>query len=178
MNTSELLMVAAGAVIGATLVGLSLAAAAMRRRRAASSHMPEMEHLRRLARRIRQLDRIARRTEERLNGRMDELRRLLAQAEGVTAPRAAPPYASDGRYVGEPAAGERPSSEPGGPASPASTRAPLPGGLQKQRDQIFRLRFQGLETIDIARRLNLPVGEVELTLKLYREQQVADSPTR
>jgi DNA-directed RNA polymerase specialized sigma24 family protein len=104
---------------------------------------------------------MARRAEERLNGRMDELRRLLAQADAAAA-------RPGGAYVPQDA------------SSPAEQAAP-PAILEKQRDQIFRLRLQGLEPIDIARRMRVPVGEVELTLKLRKAQQeharaAADSP--
>jgi hypothetical protein len=147
MTFHELLVLAGGAGIGAGLVLLSVVAALLRRRRIAARD-PGVIDLHRAGRRLRQLERMARHTEVRLNGRMDELRHLLARAEQVL------PHAAGG---GEDAV----AAEPG----------PLPAILEKQRDQIFRLRFQGLETVDIARRLRLPIGEVELTLKLHQRQQ-------
>jgi hypothetical protein len=140
-------VLAGGAGIGAGLVLLSVVAAMLRRRRIAA-RAPGQVDFRRAGRRLRQLERMARRTEVRLNSRMDELRHLLAQAEQVL-----PRPLGEGQSAGGPEAG------------------PLPAILEKQRDQIFRLRFQGLETVDIARRLRLPVGEVELTLKLHQRQQ-------
>jgi uncharacterized protein (TIGR03382 family) len=152
MTPGEWLLLGGGAAIGAALALLSVLAVLRRRRRADSSGPAGTGDLRRLGRRIRQLERIARRTEERLNSRMDELRRLLAEAERVTG-------GSPARAGGGDAAG---------PADPPS--APLPAFLQSQRDQVLRLSLQGLEPLDIARRLDMPVGEVELTLKLHEQE--------
>lgn len=127
-------------------------------RRSGAAGMTDLDTMRRLAVRLRRLERVARRTERRLEDHVDELRRLLSQAEAKAAP------AGTGDSF-------RPVA-PGAPASPPGARseAILPGILEKQRDLIFRLRLQGLEPMDIARRLRLPIGEVELTLKLHDRQ--------
>lgn len=154
MTHNELLL-AAGVVLGAGCLALAGLLRLRRRKGLGEAERPRDGSLRRTARRIRQLERIARRTEERLNSRMDELRRLLAQAERVIARVQAPP----------------------GEAPPPDTDVAAPGLLEKQRDHVLRLRLQGLETIDIARRLGLPVGEVELTLKLQeKEKDLAGAP--
>ena len=161
MNLQEILVLGVGAAVGAALLLGSVLAAVRRARRGTLAGRGGTDEVRRLGRRIRQLERMARRTEARLNGRMDELRRLLAQAEAVTA-------RPGGAYVPQEA------------SSSAEAVAP-PAILEKQRDQIFRLRLQGLEPIDIARRMRVPVGEVELTLKLRKAQRdharaAVDSP--
>jgi DNA-directed RNA polymerase specialized sigma24 family protein len=160
MNMEQVLVLAGGAAVGAALLLGSIWVAVRRARRGAPAGSVGAGELRRMGRRIRQLERIARRTEERLNARMDELRRLLAQADDLTA-------RGGGLYVPQDVP-DRADAD----GTPKGLSA-VPAMLEKQRDQIFRLRLQGLETVDIARRMRLPIGEVELTLKLARTQQRA-----
>jgi hypothetical protein len=166
MTREQILVLAVGAAVGAALFLASVLVAVRRARRRSAGGKHSTAELRRLGRRIRQLERLARRTEERLNGRMDELRHLLARAEEVTARH-------EGLYVAQDAPGRR--TEDGTPAGLSA----VPAMLEKQRDQIFRLRLQGLEPMDIARRMRMPIGEVELTLKLGKTQKDrarADAP--
>ncbi len=61
-------------------------------------------------------------------------------------------------------------------APPAPAQAPRPSlesllpppRLEPQQGEVLRLHQQGLEMVEIARRLDLTVGEVELTLNLAK----------
>ena len=151
------LLVAGSMALGVALAVLGAMAVGRLRRRgglageAGSAGAGDVRHLKR---RIRRLNRIARRAQERVQGQVAELRRLLEKAQRLTG-GAAPASAN--------------ASDPDGPAGPAED--PPPAGLQRQRDLVLRLSLQGLEPIDIARRLDMPVGEVELTLKLHQEEK-------
>ena len=48
----------------------------------------------------------------------------------------------------------------------------FPPPLQRQQDEIVRLSQSGMDALDIARRLELTVGEVELMLNLQKSQKV------
>ena len=160
MTTNELLVLAGGVAAGAALVLLTVLAVVLRRRRGASpdeAGAGGAGDLRHLGRRIRRLDLIARRAQARVKAQVEELRRLLARAERLTG--GVPARASDAA----------PSAEP--------EEAPLPAIVQSQRDQVLRLSLQGLEPIDIARRMSMPIGEVELTLRLHqKEHEPARTP--
>jgi len=143
------------------LIGASLLAAAgilalallvvLRRTGAADRGRSAQLAARRAPGQLRRLNRLARRIERRLKARTDRLRELLDRAERLTA--RLDPLATGLDVQGD---GLTPD---------------LP--LERQRDQIFRLSFQGLEPMDIARKLDLPVGEVEVTLNLHKSQHGA-----
>lgn len=156
MTAQEWLVLAASLATGAAVALVALAVSRRLARRAGVPAGADLEAMRRLAVRLRRLERLARRTERRLADRGGELRRLLAQADGRT-----PPAADDS---------PRPAAPGADAESPDAREEALPHILEKERDLIFRLRLQGLEPVDIARRLSLPVGEIELTLRLHDEQ--------
>ena len=155
--TAQEWLVLAGSVAAGAAAALAAVAVAMRLGRRGSPARTDLDVMRRLALRLRRLQRVARETERRLEGHVDELRRLLSEAEGKAAAGAA----------GESSPGAAP---PAPDATPDADKPLLPGILEKQKDLIFRLRLQGLEPVDIARRLHLPVGEVELTLRLHDKE--------
>jgi hypothetical protein len=154
MTTQDWLIVAGAAVAGAAAV---LAAMAMSRRvarRFIAMSPSDLETMRRTAVRLRRLQQVASAVERRLEGHVDDLRRFQAMAQAG----------------GDAPAGT--SSPQDATRSEASPR-PMPHTLEKQRDHVIRLRRQGLEPMDIARRLRMPVGEVELTLTLHDRQAAA-----
>lgn len=55
------------------------------------------------------------------------------------------------------------------------TPRPLPPDIHAQEDEIMRLAGLDMSEVEIARRLQLSVGEVELTLNLNRPKVVANS---
>jgi DNA-directed RNA polymerase specialized sigma24 family protein len=154
MTTQEWLIPAGAAAVGAAAAILVAWIARRFAPRRGAPGRADLESMRRLAVRLRRLEQVARRTQHRVGDHVEELRRLLSEAEDLC-----------------------PQPPPGGepPRSLQDEEPVLPGILEKQRDQVFRLRFQGLEAIDIARRLALPVGEVELTLKLRDQQARAEA---
>ena len=87
----------------------------------------------------------SRRTDEQVRRRLVEFQRLLDQADN----RIARP---DG-------------TRPSGPDDPAGAGRST---AADKADEIARLAVQGLDAIEIARRMNVDVGEVELMINLHK----------
>jgi hypothetical protein len=96
---------------------------------------------------VRQLDRLAEDIDARVEDRADKLRGLLTRADERIADL------------------QRLSSQ-----SPRPAREPPAAG--SPRAEVLHLAGQGLDAVEIARRTNLDVGEVELVLSLERSVRV------
>jgi hypothetical protein len=107
-----------------------------------------------------ELDRCARRIDAKVETRMEQLNCLIEQADRTIAssrPESPAGNRVDGKYI----AAER---------DEANALAPPPknGHIRADHAEILRLAGQGISAIDIARRKNMNVGEVELILNLHR----------
>lgn len=108
-----------------------------------------------------QLERLADGIDQRMSSRLDELKRLLAEADatiaelrsGLQRPKESDPSAS-------PHIAAQPGHSPQGAQQPAERLSPRDG-------EVVRLASRGLDTIEIARRMNMNIGEVELILNLH-----------
>lgn len=112
-----------------------------------------------------ELDRCAKRIDAKVETRLEQLNRLVAQADRTIGPgRPGSPAGDrvDGRYI----AAERDEAN-------APALAPKNEHIRADHDEILRLAEQEISAIDIARRKNMNVGEVELILNLHRTRPPA-----
>ena len=178
MNYGQLLGIAAGCLIAAGLILLLIVVYLRDRQerikprtqpetrdRSTSVLASSAEDVGRL---MDQLNELASRIDRRIESRLEELRRLLAEADKRIAEarlgRERERTTSEGPQPAEPTgAQEAPASEASGqlPERTASEAVSL------QREKILSLKTQGLSAIEIARRMGMDVGEVELVLNLY-----------
>jgi hypothetical protein len=96
-----------------------------------------------------QLDQFARQVDRRVADRLETLQLLLAEVDAKI---------SELRRLQVANAQE-------------AGQVPPPGGPEGRVARILRLHEEGLDGIEIARRLGVEIGEVELTLNLYRRRQ-------
>lgn len=111
------------------------------------------------------------RTAKELSELVRQLERLLVRLEA---------YRENGQTEAEPATEQTDGPTPA-PAQDAEKAAPAagsrpapPAGLESLSDAVVKLDRQGLDSMDISRRLGVPVGEVDLVLKLRRSGTVPD----
>ena len=95
------------------------------------------------------LDQVARRIESRVDAKIAELRRLLADADARIAQL---------HHLAPPQSGQTDSATPHGT------------DLSRRQEEILRLHSQGMDAVRIARRMEMDVGEVDLVLNLHRQQ--------
>jgi len=108
-----------------------------------------------------QLDGLATKIDQRIDARLIELRRVLAEVETTVAAAQEALELHDGPGPADTSS----ASEPGEGDSDAGP--PSPTRPNPRRDEILRLRSQGLDAVEIARRVQMNVGEVELVLNLH-----------
>jgi hypothetical protein len=172
----------AGGLIAAGIV-LLLVAVYVRRRPSATDRPPPHdgdapnagENVHEL---MEELDQLAGRIDQRIERRMAELKRLLAEADAEIARaeaniaranvRTGPKPPAGGSYEAVDAA---PSISRNGPAEPLAARDER---IDPRYEEILRLSGQGLDAIEIARRVEMNVGEVELVLNLHAPGQRAE----
>ncbi len=120
---------------------------------------------------IEELDRLAGRIDERIEQRMAQLEGLLANADAKIARVDAEILAANGRAEGTTGIAGSYEAVPA-PGSSLRDAPPTPsaGSADKMDplyEEILRLSGQGLDPIEIARRVEMNVGEVELVLNLH-----------
>ena len=114
-----------------------------------------------------QLHRFARDIDRRIEARLAELGDLLARAEEASARlRAATADADQERPPAPEPAPERGEEPPAGQALSQESPPAAPGAVGHR--EIRDLADQGLSSVEIARRVGRPVGEVELVLSIRR----------
>jgi len=161
--------VAAGFLI-ALGVGLLLVVFYIRSRQDAAPPPARTGEMTRAAADVRklmdELEALARRIDERIERRLTELRHELAKADAFL--KASGPAGSPAREPQEShdATGV---ADSGGTAPPAADTS----AARPEDREILRLHAQGLDPIEIARRRQMPVGEVELILNLHLPRQRA-----
>jgi len=111
--------------------------------------------------------------ERRVQVHIEELKRLLSETDAKIGhlrdeARGGGALASDG--TPERSQGKPPQGEPAPPEAPGDRTTGA------SYEEIFRLKGQGLDPIEIARRVNMNVGEVELVLSLYPSAYGAEQP--
>jgi len=111
-----------------------------------------------------QLERLAERIDQQAAWRVSELRQLLVQADSTMEKLRS--------TMGKPKA---PADMPENAVEPVPRQSPIAGLQQAEpinhrRSEILRLKSQGLDAIEIARRMEMNVGEVELIMNLHPTQ--------
>ena len=160
---NEVLLLGSAVAIEALLVGVLLY---VRRRRISrlrdQQRLPDELSVRSDVRDMMdQLERLAERIDQQAERRVSEVRKLLTEADSTMAKLES--MVSKLQAVAdmpEPTIGSaRHQPPPGGPQSAGLTR--------QRRSEILRLKSQGLDAVEIARRMQMNVGEVELVMNLH-----------
>ena len=143
MDQAQLIWISGGLISAGTVLLLVILVAASRSRTKQTNRMAE-----RVRQLTEQVDTMAE-VQIQLVGRIGQLEQPFADAEGWTSntPAPSPPAAMSPKADSSPTASEH-------PAIPVHT-------------EIMRLMQQGLDAVEIARRVSMNVGEVELVQNLH-----------
>jgi DNA-binding NarL/FixJ family response regulator len=166
MNKLQLASVLAGALIAAGVILLGIVVV-LKNRIARKGHSRKRlrvseQDMREL---VDDLEQLTLQINERIESRLKDLQNLLGEIDDkITATRTA---VADGNEL---KVGDDSDIRPEGSSEPLIPHSEVTTGddaLDPQQEQILHLKAQGLSTIEIARRMEVNVGEVELVLNLY-----------
>jgi len=163
-------LIAAGVALLMVVVCLKNRQGAARRDRGVSS---DAEGIRADIRELTaELDALAGRIDKRIEQRLDELRRLVSEVDAKVAEAEAKLRGLDGPggsyKAAPPAAADAEESPPTG-----RTRPKAGAKISPQHQEVLALKAQGLNAVEIARRVAMNVGEVELVLNLHQSRSRA-----
>ena len=109
-----------------------------------------------------------------LDSKMSALDHLIREADRASA-RLEIALEAAGKHVQPPDQAESSQAATAGDSQPDSTpTGDAPGGElpdQRARDELYTLADYGFDTREISRRLGIPIGEVELILRLRTESE-------